>query len=86
MKKMAVRKYYGHFQKPTRDIGNTNIQEFINRTRQVKIIAVNIFLCCEKQKVGLFVYHLEGLHIPLLVCVPQFENHCSRGLINWFVF
>jgi len=25
------------------------------------------------------VYHLEGLRVPLVVRVPQFENHCSRG-------
>jgi len=36
---------------------------------------VNIFFCEEKQKVGLFVYHLEGLRVPLLVRVPQFGNH-----------
>jgi len=40
---------------------------------------VNIFFCEEKQKVGLFVYHLEGLRAPLLVRVPQFGNHCSRS-------
>jgi len=51
----------------------------MNRTRQVKIIAVNIFYCEEKQKIGLFVYHLEGLSVPLLVRVPQFGNHCYRG-------
>jgi len=47
----------------------TKIQEFINKTRQVKIIAVNVFSCEEKQNVGLFVYHLEGFR------VPQFGNH-----------
>jgi len=52
------------------------IQEFINRTRKVNIIVVNIFFCEEKQKVGLFVYHREGLRVPLLVRVPQFGNHC----------
>jgi len=50
-------------------VGYTNIQEFIIRTRQVKIIAVNIFWE-EKHEVGRSVYHLKGLH------VPQFENHC----------
>ena len=39
------------FLKPTREVGYTEIQEFINRTRQVKSIAVTIFLCEEKQKV-----------------------------------
>jgi len=29
--------------------------------------------------VGLFVYHLEGLRVPLLVRVPQFGNHCPKG-------
>jgi len=27
MTKMGARKYYGHFQKPTRDVGYTKIQE-----------------------------------------------------------
>jgi len=40
---------------------------------------VNVLFCEEKQKVGLFVYRLEGLRVPLLVRVPQFENHwCSE--------
>jgi len=59
---MAVRKYYGHFWKPTREVGNTKIQEFINR----KIIAVNIIFCEEKQS--------RSLRVPLLVRVPQFGN------------
>jgi len=35
-------------------------------------------LCVEEQK-GLG-YHLEGLRVrvPLVVRVPQFENHCSK--------
>jgi len=41
---------------------------------------VNIFFCEEKQKVGLFVYHLEGLRVPLVVRVPQFENHWINRL------
>jgi len=32
--------------------------------------------CVEEQK-GL-AYHLEGLRVPLVVCVPQFGNHCHR--------
>jgi len=24
------------------------------------------------------VYHLEGFRVPLVVRVPQFENHCSK--------
>jgi len=37
------------------------------------------YIFCEgKQKAGLFVYHLEGLRAPLVVHVPQFENHWSR--------
>jgi len=54
----------------------TKSQEIINKTRQVKIIAVNISFCEEKQKVGLFVYHLEGLRVPLVVRIQQFRNHC----------
>jgi len=81
MKKMAVRKYYGHFWKPTREVSYTKTQEFINRTRQVKIIAVNIIFCEEEQKVGLFVYHLEGLRVPLLVRVPQFGKDCFRIIL-----
>jgi len=50
MKKMAVRKNYGHFQKPTREVGYTKLQEFINRTRQVKIIVVNIFFVKTNRK------------------------------------
>jgi len=30
MKKMAVRKYYGNFRNPRREVGYTKIQEFIN--------------------------------------------------------
>jgi len=30
--------------------------------------------CLEEQK-GL-AYHFEGLRVPLMVRVPQFENHC----------
>jgi len=51
MKKMAVRKYYGHFLNPSREVGYTKNQEFINRTRQAKIIAVITPFCEEKQKV-----------------------------------
>jgi len=50
MKKMAVRKYYGHFQKPTSGIGYTKIQEFINRTAQVNIVAMNIFFVKKNRK------------------------------------
>jgi len=53
------------------EVGCTKIQEFINRTRQVKILS----FCEEKQNVGLFVYHLEDLRLPQLVRVPQFGNH-----------
>ena len=31
--------------------------------------------CEEKQKVDLFMYHLEGLRVPLLVRVQQVGNH-----------
>jgi len=65
------------FLKPTREVGYTKIQECINRIQQVKIISVNIFFCEEKQKVGLFVYHLEGLRVPLLVRVPQFGGNLA---------
>jgi len=50
---------------------------------------VNVLFCEEKQKVGLFVYHREGLRVPLLVRVPQFGNHCfmlrSRNRKFWKV-
>ena len=51
----------------------------MNRTRQVKIIAVNILFSQEKQKVGLVVNHRDGLRVPLLVHVPQLGNHCLRS-------
>jgi len=35
--------------------------------------------CVEEQK-GL-TYHLEGLHVPLVVRVPQFGNHCATGML-----
>jgi len=41
-------------------------------------------LCEEKQKVGLFAYHLEGLREPLVVRVPQFENHCFKPSLDLF--
>jgi len=47
---MAVRKYYGHCQTPTREVGYTRILEFINRIRQVKIIAINIFFVKKNRK------------------------------------
>jgi len=50
MKKMAVRKYYGHCSKPTREVGYTKMQKFINRTRQAKIIAVDIFFVKKNRK------------------------------------
>jgi len=46
MNKIAVRNYNGHFLSQLWK--HTKIQEFINRTRLVKIIAVNIFFCLEK--------------------------------------
>jgi len=61
MKKVPVRNYTDHFSKPTKEVGYTKVQEFINRTRQEKTIAVNKFFCEEEQKVGLFVYYLEDL-------------------------
>jgi len=32
------------------------------------------------EKVGLFVHHVESLHVglPLVVRVPQFGNHCIK--------
>jgi len=50
MNKMAVRKYCGHFHKPTSGVGYTKIQEFINRTAQVKIVAMNIFFVKKNRK------------------------------------
>ena len=44
MNKMAVRNYNGPFQKPTREVSYTKIQEFINRNRHVKTIVVNIYI------------------------------------------
>jgi len=32
--------------------------------------------------VGLFVYHLEGLSVPLLVRVPQFGTHYLNSCVN----
>jgi len=32
--------------------------------------------------VGLFVYHLEGLSVPLLVRVPQFETDYLNSRVN----
>ena len=29
----------------------------------------------------LLAYHLKSPHVPLVVRVPQFENHCSRGSV-----
>jgi len=29
------------------------------------------------------VYHLEGLRVPLVVRVPQFENHWHIGISKW---
>ena len=77
-KKMAVRKYSGHFQKRRREVASSRPHKssgIYYITRQVKMIAVNIFFCEEKQKIGLFVYHLEGLRVPLLVYLPWFGNH-----------
>jgi len=31
--------------------------------------------CVEEQKD--LAYHLDGLRVPPVVCVPQFGNHCS---------
>jgi len=50
MNKMAVRKYCGHFHKPTSGVGYTKIQEFINRTAQVKTVAMNIFFVKKNRK------------------------------------
>ena len=47
---MAARNFNGHYQKTAREVGNTKIQEFINRTRQVKTTAVNIFFLKKNKK------------------------------------
>jgi len=62
---MVVKMYYGCFSgiHPQNPTGKNYGCEYI--------------FCEEKQKVGLFVYHLEGLRVPLMVRVPQFGNHCS---------
>jgi len=50
----------------------TKIQEFTNRTRKILNYSCGYIFCEEKQEVGLFAYHLEGLR------VPQFGKHCFR--------
>jgi len=47
---MTVRNFNGHFKKTAKEVGNTNIQEFINRTRQVKSTPVNIFFVKKNRK------------------------------------
>jgi len=49
------------------------MQEFINKTTRKNKMSS---FCVEEQK-GL-AYHLEGLHVPLVVRVPQCGNH-------WFI-
>ena len=74
-RKSQCAKYYSikrSFLETNKGIRLHKIQDFISRTRQVKTIAVNVFYCEDKQKIGLFAYHLEGLR------VAQFENHCSN--------
>jgi len=34
--------------------------------------------CEEKQKVGLFAFHLKGLRVSFAVRAPQFENRCVK--------
>jgi len=58
------------------------MQEFINKTRLAKIIAVNIFFCLEKPKAGPFVNHLEILRLPLVARVPHTGNHCFKLTIS----
>jgi len=36
--------------KPTSEVSYTKIQEFINRTRQVEIVAVNLFFAQKNRK------------------------------------
>ena len=48
--KMAVRNFNCYFQKIAKEVANTKIQEFINRTRQVKTTAVNIFFVKKNRK------------------------------------
>jgi len=76
MNKMAVRNYNGHFYKSTREVCHIKIQEYVNRTLQVKTMAVNTYFCEEKQEVGLFASPVEALRVPQVVRVPQFGNHC----------
>jgi len=56
------------------------MQEFINRAPSVKTKC--IFFCVEDQKD--LAYHLEGLRVPVVVCVPQFGNHCHRRIQDFF--
>ena len=47
---MAVRNFNCYFQKIAKEVANTKTQEFINRTRQVKTTAVNIFFVKKNRK------------------------------------
>ena len=47
---MAVRNFNCFFYKTARKVANTKIQEFINRTGQVKTTAVNIFFVKKNRK------------------------------------
>ena len=59
-------KFCGHFQ--SQQGKYTKVLEFINKIPSIKNYSCEYNFCLEK--VGLFVHHLESLH------VAQFGNHC----------
>ena len=67
------------FSKPTREVHKNSgiyLQNPISKN-----CSCEYNFCLEK--VGLFVHHVESLHVglPLVVRVPQFGNHCIK--IKW---
>jgi len=73
MNKMAVGNYDGHFSSQVHT--NSGIYE---ENPISKSYGYECIFCEEKQNLGLFTYHLEGLRVPLVVHVPQFRNHCCK--------
>jgi len=74
MKKMAVGNYNGHFSNQQVHT-NSGIYE---ENPISKSYSCEYIFCEEKQNLGLFTYHLEGLCVPLVVRIPQVGNHCTR--------
>ena len=78
MNKMAARIFVAIFKanKATREVHKNSgiyLQNPINKN-----YSCEYNFCLEK--VGLFVHHVESLHVglPLVVRVPQFGNHCIK--------